>query len=671
MASRFAKTVLASAVALAYGTVAHAALLTSNTITSPLVIDFSDQSAQAGVIGPVQIGNLVGMDVTVESSSGTNGLYFNYNGWGLGSNGTWGDPKTYVSLNGSDDVITFSFNNGPVSAVGGFINYARGFNSDLVITALDAGMNVLESYNISQLADIITPSGFNQGAFRGISRPTADISYFQLSAGEANALDDLTFTGMAAATGALAFNPKGIGHIQYVPYFSTQEGNVTAVSIVNTDTVNGKVLKVRFRGASNSDDVYDFQVFLSPGDVWTAGIAQGSDGRSRLDTADKSCTLPANVNGAFITSRTPAAGGVAETREGYIEILTMADIVQGSPGSDQRALYTATKHVKAVAPCTASVLTALTHENASDYMAPPTTGIMANWSIINVNRIVAYSGAAAAIEARDAAGEAGPGRLVYWDQRSVPLSVAQANANTADPLLRGASPAIVGARYDLPDLSTPYLPDLPICPFCQARALSDAIAAQEIAAEYYNEASLGAQTDVVVSFPTRRYFAAVKYGTPNTIVRNATSDGNIYFTADNTELGNAANGGQPWQICARLGVNAVAFYDREETPTVIDDIVISPGTPTSLSICGEVTVVGVNNTSASDSATFGSVARSNVANGFTAGWGSLTVPSENGLPMLARQFLRINNTQTNVYYGMSFPARVVVPGFPAPFVPAP
>ncbi len=139
---------------------------------------------------------------------------------------------------------------------------------------------------------------------------------------------------------------------------------------------------------------------------------------------------------------------------------------------------------------------------------------------------------------------------------------------------------------------------------------------------------------MVVSFPTRRYFAAVKYGTPNTIVRNATSDGNIYFTADNTELGNAANGGQPWQICARLGVNAVAFYDREETPTVIDDIVISPGTPTSLSICGEVTVVGVNNTSAADSATFGSVARSNVANGFTAGW-------------------------------------VVVPGFPAPFVPVP
>jgi hypothetical protein len=302
-------------------------------------------------------------------------------------------------------------------------------------------------------------------------------------------------------------------------------------------------------------------------------------------------------------------------------------------------------------------------------MSEPTTGIFANWSIINVNRIVAYSGDATAIEARASDGEPGYGRLVYWDQRSVPLSVSQANDNTADPLLRGSSPAIVGARYDLPDLSTPYIPNLPICPFCQARALSDAIATQEIATEFYSEASLGAQTDVVISFPTRRYFAAVKYGTTNTIVRNATSDGNIYFTADNTELGSVSGAGKAWQICSKFGVNSVAFFDREETPTIIDDIVISPGTPTSLSICGEVTVVGVNNVSAADSATFGSVARSNVSNGFTAGWGSLTVPSEDGLPMLARQFLRINNTTTNVYYGMSFPARVVVPGFPSPFVP--
>jgi len=495
-------------------------------------------------------------------------------------------------------------------------------------------------------------------------------------AGAANA--QLTYTvnrdGVSVpAASSLSFSEGGIGHILYVPYFSSQEGNVTAINIVNTDTYAGKVLKVRFRGASNSDDLYDFQVFLSPGDVWTAGISKTASGLSQLSTADKSCTLPANVNGAFIDTRISPTGGVAETREGYVEILTMADILPSNT-----ALYKATKHVKGVAPCTPSVLTALVggdwfrqdaNYNADDYMSVPTTGIMANWTIINVAKIVAYSGEAAAIEARDAAGDPGPGRLVYWDQRSTPLEDDQVLANTADPLLRSGK--IVGARYDLPDLSTPYVPDLPVCPFCQARALSDAIAVQEIGSEFYSEATVGAQTDVVISFPTRRYFAAVDYsGTKPAAVYNSVADGNIYFTAENTELGSAANGGKAWQLCSKFGASAVAFYDREETPTIVDDIVISPGTPTELSICGEVTVVGVNNAAASNSATFGSVARSNVSNGFKEGWGSLTVPSENGLPMLARQFTRVNNTTTNVYYGVSYPARILMPGFPEPFVPA-
>jgi hypothetical protein len=475
--------------------------------------------------------------------------------------------------------------------------------------------------------------------------------------------DDLRFSEVTVpAPDTLAFNPAGVGQILYVPYFSTQEGNVTAISVVNTDTVNGKVLKVRFRGASNSDDVYDFQVFLSPGDVWTAGISKGADGRSQLATADKSCTLPASVNGSFITGRLPAAGGADETREGYVEILTMADIVKGADKSNQLALYTATKHVKGSAPCTASVMTALTHENASEYMAAPTTGIMANWTIINVAKVVAYSGDAAAIEARDADGMPIAGNLVYWDQRSTPLEDDEVASGTADPLIRDG--AIAGARYDLPDLSTPYLPGN-TCPFCQARALSDAIAVQEVAGEFYSEASVGAQTDWVISFPTRRYFAAVDYADDDTPVYN--EEGNIYFNEDSTEMGNAANGGKAWQLCSVFGANALAFYDREEAPTVVDDIVISPGTPSKLSICGEVTVLGIN--AGASTATFGSVARANVSNGFKEGWGSLATPGADGLPMLVRQFTRVNNTQSNVYYGMSYPARIVTRGAPAPFVP--
>jgi len=169
---------------------AQAALITTNSLVNATVIDFSDQLAQQAVYGPVQIGALVGVDVTVESSSDSNGLYFNFSAWGLGSNGAWGIPRTYVSLNESDDSMLFAFNDGPVSAVGGVMNYARDMGGlDLVITALDSRMRVLETYNITALADITT----NAGAFRGIQRSRSDISFFQVSGGEANALDDLTF----------------------------------------------------------------------------------------------------------------------------------------------------------------------------------------------------------------------------------------------------------------------------------------------------------------------------------------------------------------------------------------------------------------------------------------------------------------------------------------------
>jgi len=56
--------------------------------------------------------------------------------------------------------------------------------------------------------------------------------------------------GLGAVTGAQA-----AGDILLVPYFSAQGANATLLSIVNTDTVNGKAVKVRFRGAANSDDL--------------------------------------------------------------------------------------------------------------------------------------------------------------------------------------------------------------------------------------------------------------------------------------------------------------------------------------------------------------------------------------------------------------------------------
>ena len=98
----------------------------------------------------------------------------------------------------------------------------------------------------------------------------------------------------------------GIGHQLIIPYYNVQGGNATLFNIVNTDLVNGKAVKVRFRGASNSDDVFDFQLYLSPGDVWATTITKAADGTATLSTIDKSCTLPAVINGQpFVTARLP------------------------------------------------------------------------------------------------------------------------------------------------------------------------------------------------------------------------------------------------------------------------------------------------------------------------------------------------------------------------------
>ena len=170
---------------------AQASFLTSNTIANPTIIDFSTQATVVDVPGPIQVGTPVGLDIQANGTPNT-GLYTNFDGWGLGDNGTWGSGMTYISANDArPGALTFHFISGPVAEVGAFMNYVPG--TDLFIRAYDASLTLLEEYNVTTLADIVTPSGTNAGGFRGISRSTADISYFEVY-GEVPVVDDLTFS---------------------------------------------------------------------------------------------------------------------------------------------------------------------------------------------------------------------------------------------------------------------------------------------------------------------------------------------------------------------------------------------------------------------------------------------------------------------------------------------
>ena len=502
----------------------------------------------------------------------------------------------------------------------------------------------------------------------------------------ATMIGGLGFTGAASA--ALAVNESDNGHMLLVPYFTAQNGNMTVLHVVNTDTVNGKAVKVRFRGAANSDDVMDFQVFMSPGDVWTAAVSAGSDGVATLTTGDGTCTLPTLAKGvaqSFVQDRLnsvlTAADKANNTREGYVEIFNMADIPENTATT---SLYTAIKHVNGVAPCTASVLNATLVNHTTEAAAAaagfntPTTGLYGDWYIINVAQTTTFSGGATAITALNAAGNPGRGNFVHFPQN------ANANANpmlaSADPLFRSdsrdsagsaATVKIAAANYDLPDLSTPYTnlaglgANAALRPLAQATNLTNAIKVTSITNQYANDASISAKTDWVFSMPTRRYNVAANYAaTVNGAFSTTAADyrlfsdlgtvgfGDEMFTAGNTTA-LASNGA----IC--VNADAQTFYDREET-TKTSGAVFSPGTVSATRFCGETSVLSFADTGVS--VLGASVARQNVSGVYTNGWAVLSTNNSNkGLPILGSSFIKLSNPSatagTSGTYGITWDHR--------------
>lgn len=187
---------------LSAASTAQASLITvsngGTTITFNQFTATSTQPAPAGCIddGPTQVGTLVGESVVYTSTFSASVL--GACDYGLLTNGLWGgDGYTGTNSGSSSAAITFAFNSGPVSSVGGFMNYAPGTGS-MFIYALAADLTtVLESYAITSTAPISTPGATNGGAFRGITRSADDIYGFRY-AGSYGVLDDLQFVRTAA-----------------------------------------------------------------------------------------------------------------------------------------------------------------------------------------------------------------------------------------------------------------------------------------------------------------------------------------------------------------------------------------------------------------------------------------------------------------------------------------
>lgn len=137
---------------------------------------------------------------------------------------------------------------------------------------------------------------------------------------------------------AQTVSTTGTGSAVVIPYYTVNDGWETLVNVTNT---SDKSLAVKFRmhESRNSRDVLDFNLALSPFDVWTATI-RIKDGRPFLSTADNSCTSPDSVRTAGLSANEVAysdagaatfrdhdatKGSVERLRDGYITLLVMGE----------------------------------------------------------------------------------------------------------------------------------------------------------------------------------------------------------------------------------------------------------------------------------------------------------------------------------------------------------
>jgi hypothetical protein len=201
----------------------------------------------------------------------------------------------------------------------------------------------------------------------------------------------------ATSASAVSLSPDGLGQALIYPYYtvrSSEGGNAfnTYISIVSATTL-AKSVRVRFREGRAARPVLDFNLFLSPNDVWTAALVpvENAGGAAaagtRLLTRDTSCTDPAfprsdgvasiDFNASSYTGgNSDGFGeGLERTREGYIEMIEMAAL--------SGVAAVAVTHTSAGVPTNCGYI----HANPTipaGMLVPPTGFLSGTGTLINV-----------------------------------------------------------------------------------------------------------------------------------------------------------------------------------------------------------------------------------------------------------------------------------------------
>jgi hypothetical protein len=299
----------------------------------------------------------------------------------------------------------------------------------------------------------------------------------------------LAATGLLGAGGAVEavnLSPDGTGNVLIYPYYTTRANASgspfnTYLSVVNT-TGSTKAVKVRFSEGKNSAEVLDFNVFLSPFDMWTGGVIPNADGGASILTYDLSCTIPRLAPGVAQPFRNlryatnPDDGGgttLDRTKEGYIEVFELATYAPGT------AVASGSLHSQATGiPANCS---GFDDDDAFDEASPPQGGLIGMGQLINPGLGASMSYLPVALD-----NFYPPGLSFYADTGTFAPNMGDADVHSA----------VVSGNTLTVSTGWPAGED----------AVSAVLMHNAVMNEYVLENSTLSKTDWVVTFPTKRFY---------------------------------------------------------------------------------------------------------------------------------------------------------------------
>lgn len=428
--------------------------------------------------------------------------------------------------------------------------------------------------------------------------------------------------GVTSVSNAVNINPDGLGQALVFPFYTVNDGNQTLISVVNT-TNTVKAVKVRILEGMNTREVLDFNLYLSPFDVWTANIRDSGGEAGQLLTTDTSCTVPDIVNNfpngvdfrdfAYVGSVNDGeTTSLRRTREGHLEMIEMGVVTNVSEGSAAAATHVGGLGSEVPLDCD-QLQDAWFSGRAAGYwaadptvdMLPPAGGLFGGAYILDVQGGTSVGYNASAID--------------RWS-----TDIQHSRPDSTQPTIRNAVGVSI-FQVDSFVFDNAGLATVVNTTWTGDEAGTDAVSALYMHDQVFNEfivnEDIGANTEWVVTFPTKRFYV------DRLLPRNP-------FTTTFDEGG----------ACEDVGLT---IYNREESPITIraDDFSPRPPAAPGPQLCWEANVIswdqGLSNQDISDASADRTVilGASNWANvtlpgtGFAEGWATLSFPSNEMNPI--------------------------------------